>query len=351
MKSEADNDALQSNIKLLLIKEGLRGYGAYCYMRDFLNGLPEKWASVSVLVDLARQTGTQPNVMRRVLYQYDLFCVKGEWFGMTLTYAVPTNVDSAQKTKNPASTKKVRVEVRVDAPMDTRVDAPMDARVEAPMDTRVDAPMDALMEAPVESRSNKVDKCQIIKTKRSFGNCFKRASKMRSSHVRTRVDVVDDNIGEDKKRNANNNTGHENSGCNNPSFLSLIDALQSDDDWLEQIWSSTRLEKKHLDYLPQIIDNFKNHIRTYDKEQELPDLKAVRRYFVNFLSPDSRTGRRIRDLLVTWQASRGSSAISPFEQLIEGRRAFMGGIPIPDDAPPRPSISAFWDDGARKWIG
>ena len=37
-----------------------------------------------------------------------------------------------------------------------------------------------------------------------------------------------------------------------------------------------------------------------------------------------------------------------YEQLVNGRRTYLG-CPIPDDAPPRPDATAFWNEATHSW--
>lgn len=135
-----------------------------------------------------------------------------------------------------------------------------------------------------------------------------------------------------------------------------VDSLPSDRPWLEHVWTTAGLELAQLNDFPRILETFKSHIRTYGKEDELPDIRSVRRYFANYIAAETRTGKRLREQIALWQSPKQSSETTSakdsytFEMIVNGKRTFLGGLPIPDDAPPRPSANAHWDNELKQWF-
>ena len=96
---------------------------------------------------------------------------------------------------------------------------------------------------------------------------------------------------------------------------------------------------------PEIVECFKQHVRSIGKESHIQSLNDAKHYFCFFLKPGSHTYQR---LLLQLKQQEEDNAYR-FEQRNPdtGERSYCG-IPIPHDAPPRPNVQAVWD--GEKWI-
>ena len=108
------------------------------------------------------------------------------------------------------------------------------------------------------------------------------------------------------------------------------------------------LLKRHI---RQAVKIFEQHIEAYGKGDRLLEMSDVQGYFVNYVSAGSRTSRTLREVLCTLDTKlQTADPPNPYrhELLVNGKRTYLG-CPIPDDAPPRPDNTAFWNETARSW--
>lgn len=132
------------------------------------------------------------------------------------------------------------------------------------------------------------------------------------------------------------------------SWENLVDQLAASESYMELAGQHSGLGRLFLDHRPQIIRLFKDHIRLYGKTAELLFLEDVRRYFSNYIAAGSTSCRVLREALVAGIREENDRNDGRFESRVDGQRTYLGH-PIPNDAPPRPDASAVWDDVKKKW--
>lgn len=270
-------------------KEGVRGYGIYWRLLEFACSNPSHSFSFADLPTLAGTIGTRSMVLKRIIGDYGLFVIRKDKIH-------PRELMEDTSEKDPENTPENTPSHRVGTPC----------------------------------------------------NSLAVSDKEKSSHAGAPNSVVVDDIIFLKENNNNIKKKERVISC-------LVNSLAADRQWLEQLWITHGLRPEHLVHLPQVFTLFTTHIQSYGKARQLPHLQAVRQYFANFLDADTRTGKRLRGLLEVWQREAppgvgGAVPVSPFEVLHNGKRTYMGGLPIPDDAPPRPSPTACWDECACGWV-
>lgn len=131
----------------------------------------------------------------------------------------------------------------------------------------------------------------------------------------------------------------------------VVDGLAVRTPWLEAACIHSGYGELLMRHIETAVDCFKKHIEVYDKWHNLLSESDARRYFVNFTNPGQHTSQALYATLMALDA-RQQSAAPPdpyrYEQRIDGRRTYLGCL-IPDNAPPRPDNTAFWNETTNSW--
>ena len=118
-----------------------------------------------------------------------------------------------------------------------------------------------------------------------------------------------------------------------------IDDLAREQVWCELMAMRSELKEDFTKYYPHIIRAFKNHVRSYGKEAAIFTLSDAKNYFSNYVSPGKPPHAKLIEMITRLKAK------DPYryeERNAKGERSYCG-LPIPDDAPPRPSGNALWN--------
>ena len=99
------------------------------------------------------------------------------------------------------------------------------------------------------------------------------------------------------------------------------------------------LGKAFVQRFGEVLQHFKRHIQAVGNEKDIQSLGEAKRYFCIFNTPGSVTFRKLVDEL--------QKPIDRGKYKHEDRDPTTGqcsycGVPIPDDAPPRPNCQAVW---------
>ena len=131
----------------------------------------------------------------------------------------------------------------------------------------------------------------------------------------------------------------------------MVDNLTLESSWLDIACMKSGygcLLKRHI---REAVKIFKQHIEAYGKGGNLLDISDVQGYFVNYVSAGSRTSHALHEVLCSLDTKQQATAPPDpyrYELLVDGQRTYLG-CPIPDEAPPRPDNTAFWNETARSW--
>ena len=131
----------------------------------------------------------------------------------------------------------------------------------------------------------------------------------------------------------------------------VVDGLAVRTPWLEAACIHSGYGELLMRHIETAVDCFKKHIEVYDKWHNLLSESDVRRYFVNFTNPGQHTSQALYATLMALDAKQQSAAPPDpyrYEQRIDGRRTYLGCL-IPDNAPPRPDNTAFWNETTNSW--
>lgn len=131
----------------------------------------------------------------------------------------------------------------------------------------------------------------------------------------------------------------------------IVDGLAVRTPWLEAACIHSGYGELLMRHIEAAVDCFKKHIEVYDKWRNLLSESDARCYFVNFTNPGQRTSQALYATLLALDAKQQSAAPPDpyrYEQRIDGRRTYLGCL-IPDNAPPRPDNTAFWNETTNSW--
>ena len=131
----------------------------------------------------------------------------------------------------------------------------------------------------------------------------------------------------------------------------VVDGLAVRTPWLEAACIHSGYGELLMRHIKAAVDCFKKHIEVYDKWRNLLSESDARCYFVNFTNPGQRTSQALYATLLALDAKQQSAAPPDpyrYEQRIDGRRTYLGCL-IPDNAPPRPDNTAFWNETTNSW--
>lgn len=133
-----------------------------------------------------------------------------------------------------------------------------------------------------------------------------------------------------------------------PGWEALVDEMATNEDFMNRAGMHSGLRELYIRNRKQIVEIFKNHILLHGKQDRIITVSEAQSYFSNFVADGSYTNKKIRQTLMQGIQKQESDDVCRFEERVDGQRMYLGH-PIPDDAPPRPSATAVWDDALRKW--
>ena len=130
-----------------------------------------------------------------------------------------------------------------------------------------------------------------------------------------------------------------------PTWERYIDELKDDEQWMELVAMRSGLKQQFYTLFPRIVESFKRHVRAIGNEGHIVSSGDAKHYFWFFMNPSSPT---YKNLILELQkpVDKGKYKYEDRDPAT-GQRSYCG-VPIPDDAPPRPNNQAVWCDG--KWV-
>jgi hypothetical protein len=130
-----------------------------------------------------------------------------------------------------------------------------------------------------------------------------------------------------------------------PTWERYIDELKDDEQWMELVAMRSGLKQQFYTLFPRIVESFKRHVRAIGNEGHIVSSGDAKHYFWFFMNPSSPT---YKNLILELQkpVDKGKYKYEDRDP-VTGQRSYCG-VPIPDDAPPRPNHQAVWCDG--KWV-
>lgn len=307
-------------LSALIDREGGKGYGTYLYIIETLHIQPDGKLSFRQLNTMKRK-GFGKVYMEKVIRNYKLFLIKGDEFESAIGYNLPAK-DCMETAPNLPGNSPETDEERSDSE-----------------------------ETPDKNEETENDdNPQITNDKEG---------KTGLAHVREDKSREDESR-EDENRNNDfvvekNGGGGELQAAQNamPPFRpwrELIDSLAQDSEWKDRVCMTSSFSSLLSRRFKEALEIFKDHVLLHGKEKNIDSPEEARSYFYNY-TKEQRSSQALRATLFALDAKQQSATppdLHRYEQLVNGQRTYLG-CPIPDDAPPRPDATAFWNEATHSW--
>ena len=124
-----------------------------------------------------------------------------------------------------------------------------------------------------------------------------------------------------------------------------VDELAKEQQWVEIMAMRSGMGQVFVQRFGEVLQHFKRHVQAVGNEKDIQTPSDAKRYFCFFNTPGSPTFAR----LVAELQKPVDKGKYKFEDRnpVTGQRSYCG-VPIPDNAPPRPNGQAVWNGG--KWV-
>ena len=124
-----------------------------------------------------------------------------------------------------------------------------------------------------------------------------------------------------------------------------VDELAKEQQWVEIMAMRSGMGQVVVQRFGEVLQHFKRHVQAVGNEKDIQTPSDAKRYFCFFNTPGSPTFAR----LVAELQKPVDKGKYKFEDRnpVTGQRSYCG-VPIPDNAPPRPNSQAVWCEG--KWV-
>ena len=308
-------------LSALIDHEGGRGYGTYLYIIETLHIQPDGKLSFQQLNTMNRK-GFGKAYMRKIIQNYKLFIIKGEEFESTISYNSPAK-DSMETAPN-----------LPDNSQETDEELPENKET-------LDKNKEMGNDENSQNSNNKEGKPGFTRVRGDKS----REEQRREDENRNNDFVVEKNGDDDGELQAAQNAM--------PPFRpwrELIDSLAQDSEWKDRVCMTSGFSSLLSRRFKEALEIFKDHVLLHGKEKSIDSPEEARNYFNNY-TKEQRTSQALHAALLALDANQ-PSATPPdphrYEQLVNGRRTYLG-CPIPDDAPPRPDATAFWNEATHSW--
>ena len=273
----------------LIENEGMAGYGIYWALLEYLRTQDDYVGDLRVLKSLARQLKTKLAKIESVLNGYGLFIVTDYSFRSRKLESAMKPLEDKRKAMSKQNVGKAEANRKQN-------------------------------EVKPEAERNQVP-CNTLKT-----NAEMVLSKVKESKVKKSKEIT------------------SSLSSSLPAWEQYVDELQQEEQWKELMAMRTGLKQQFYTLYPRIVENFKQHVRLLGNEGRILSPSDAKHYFCFFLEPGSVTFKRLVAELQK-PVDKGKYKFEDRDPAT-GKRSYCG-VPIPDDAPPRPNDQAVWSDG--KW--
>ena len=275
----------------LIENERMAGYGIYWALLEYLRTQDDYVGDLRVLKSLARQLKTKLAKIESVLNGYGLFIVTDYSFRSRKLESAMKPLEDKRKAMSKQNVGKAEANRKQS-------------------------------EVKPEAERNQVP-CNTLKT-----NAEMVLSKVKESKVKKSKEIT------------------SSLSSSLPAWEQYVDELQQEEQWKELMAMRTGLKQQFYTLYPRIVENFKQHVRLLGNEGRILSPSDAKHYFCFFLEPGSVTFKRLVAELQK-PVDKGKYKFEDRDPAT-GKRSYCG-VPIPDDAPPRPNDQAVWSEEKRKW--
>ena len=278
----------------LIENEGMTGYGIYWALMEYLRTQDDYTGDVRVLRTLARQLKTSLARLMRILEDYHLFEVTNYTFRSRKLDTVMRPLEDKRK---------------------------------------------AMAARSCNDRTTTVQRNprKLLKTNDNVVLSKVKESKEEKSKVNTSSPISSSSAEAAEEKVLSKSFV--------PAWEKYVDELQQDEQWMELAAMRSGMKQQFFTLFPRIVESFKRHVRSLGNEGSILSPSNAKHYFFFFLNPSSPT---YKNLILELQKPKDKGKYKHEDRdPTTGQRSYCG-VPIPDDAPPRPNAQAVWCEG--KWI-
>ena len=318
-------------LSALIDHEGGRGYGTYLYIIETLYIQPDGKLSFQQLNTMNRK-GFGKAYMERIIRNYKLFVINGKEFESAINYNSPAKNSSETAPELPNNSQETDKELS-----------------------------NNLQETDKELPNNleTLEEIEEVGNNDNNQNISNEDRKPTLAHVREDESREDESREDENRKNdfvveKNGDDGEVHAAQNAmPPFRpwrELIDSLTENSEWKDRVCMTSNFSSLLSRRFKEALEIFKDHVLLHGKEKNIDSREEARNYFNNY-TKEPRTSQALYATLLAIDARQQSAAppdLHRYEQLVNGRRTYLG-CPIPDDAPPRPDATAFWNEATHSW--
>ena len=279
----------------LIEKEGMAGYGIYWAIMEYLRVQEGYIGDIRALKPLTKQLKIRQPKLEKILKGYGLFICVGNTF-----YSPKLN-----EVMKPFEDRRTRIEAYK---------------------------RNKEKEKSLETSSVSSEKSDIVSFEVKGKGEGKGKEKTTSSL---------------KRNNADDDDRQETSIPTTLAWERYVDELRNEQSWIELMAIRSGLKQVFVQRFDEILRLFKEHVCSVAHESHIVSPSEAKRYFCFFNTPGSATfNRMVAELQKT--VDKGKYKHEDRDPTT-GKRSYCG-VPIPEDAPPRPNSQAVWNEEERKWI-
>ena len=280
-----------SEVMNLIEKEGMEGYGIYWALMEYLRTQDDYIGDIEVLKSLARQLRVRLPKLKRIMENYGLFsCTE-------TTFLSPKLVEVMK---------------------------------------------------PFEDRRDRIETYKRQKQKENSLE-ISDVSSEKGDIVSFEVKGKGEGKGKEERKTTSSLKEKDDDGLVpvsiTPAWERYVDELRHEQSWIEIMAMRSGLGKAFVQRFDEVLQLFKEHVQSVAHESHIVSPSEAKRYFCFFNTPGSATFQKLVDELHK-PADKGKHKYEDRDPTT-GQRSYCG-VPIPDDAPPRPNIQAVWNE--EKWI-
>ena len=280
-----------SEVMNLIEKEGMEGYGIYWALMEYLRTQDDYIGDIEVLKSLARQLRVRLPKLKRIMENYGLFsCTETTFLSPKL--------------------------VEVMKPFEDRR-----ARIEAYKRDK--------------QKQNSLEISEVVSGK--------------SDIVSFEVKGKGEGKGKEERKTTSSLKEKDDDALVpvsiTPAWERYVDELRHEQSWIEIMAMRSGLGKAFVQRFDEVLQLFKEHVQAVAHESHIVSPSEAKRYFCFFNTPGSATFQKLVDKLQK-PVDKGKYKHEDRDPTT-GKRSYCG-VPIPDDAPPRPNSQAVWCED--KWV-
>ena len=275
----------------LIEKEGPAGYGIYWALMEYLRVQDGYIGDIQALKTLKRELKIRQTKLDKVLYGYGLFVCNGNTF-----YSLKLN-----EVMKPFEQRRAKIEAY----------------------KRQKQKENSLEISKVSSEKNDIVSFEV----KGKGEGKGKEERKTTSSLKEKDDdaLVPVSI--------------------TPAWERYVDELRHEQSWIEIMAMRSGLGKAFVQRFDKVLQLFKEHVQAVAHESHIVSPSEAKRYFCFFNTPGSATFQKLVDEFHK-PADKGKYKHEDRDPTT-GQRSYCG-VPIPDDAPPRPNSQAVWN--GNEWI-